>query len=122
MSKITITQAAKMVKISRSYFYKKYVTSGIISVSSDNNKKYIDVSELIRVFGSIQLEDNSSTQQETVKDTQETLEKDKIIKILEAQLAEAKEREMWLKEQLEKTTLMLENKTPKKRKKFFRIF
>jgi hypothetical protein len=41
--------------------------------------------------------------------------------VLKNQLAEAKEREEWLKLQLEKTTHLLEDKTVK-RKKFLGIF
>lgn len=122
MSKVTITQAAKMAGISRSYFYKKYVTTGNISVVSENNKKLIDVSELIRVFGSIQPGDVSSGQQDTIKNTPETTDKDKLIKLLETQLAESKERENWLKEQLSNTTILLEDKLSRKRKKFLGIF
>lgn len=125
MSKVTITQAAKMANISRSTLYKKYITPGIISIILENNKKFIDVSELIRVFGNIQTKDTADvfdTQQKTPKNTQKTDDKDKLISLLESQLAEAKIRETWLKEQLEKTTLLLENKTTKKRKKFLGIF
>lgn len=122
MSRVTITQAAKMANISRSYFYKKYITTNKISTIIENGKKLIDVSELIRVFGRIQLEDVSSTQQETAKNTQKTLSEDKLVTLLQNQLAEAKQREEWLKSQLEKVTALIEDKTPKKRKKFLGIF
>ena len=114
MSKVTITQAAKMAGISRSYFYKKYIITNQISTLIENNKKLIDVSELIRVFGSIQPEDVSRRQQETVKNTQETHTEDKLVTLLQNQLAEAKQREEWLKAQLEKVTALIEHKTPKK--------
>jgi hypothetical protein len=48
--------------------------------------------------------------------------KDRIIHLLERQLDDAREREEWLKIQLEKTTHLLEDKTIKKRKKFLGIF
>ena len=48
--------------------------------------------------------------------------KDKIITMLEAQLVEAKQREEWLKQQLDKTTNLLEHKPEINRKKFLGIF
>lgn len=54
MATVNITQAAKLVGISRSYFHRKYVKAGLISVSTDSNgKKEIDTSELLRVFGKL---------------------------------------------------------------------
>lgn len=53
MSKVSITEASKLVKISRATMYKKYINTGIISVELVNGVKQIDVSELIRVFGVI---------------------------------------------------------------------
>ena len=53
MTKLTITQAAKQAGISRSTLYKKYITTGVISVESVDDKKFIDMSELIRVFGNV---------------------------------------------------------------------
>ena len=92
----------------------------------------IDVSELIRIFGSNIKLDNSDCIDNTFQDTVEqgnNTASDKIISMLEQQLKEskellkeAKEREDWLKSQLDKTTLLLEDKTTKKRKKFLGIF
>jgi hypothetical protein len=121
MSKVSISEAIKMAGISRSYFYKKYVNTGILSVLTEDNKKLIDVSELIRVFGSIQLSE------------QEIPEKDKVVDLLETQLkesqkreTEAKEREVWLKSQIDELrhqqNNLLENKLKPKRKKFLGIF
>lgn len=125
MSKVSITQASKLAKISRSTLYNKYIKTGIISVETLDDKKLIDVSELMRVFGAVQL-DSTIVQPNTSKNTpntdEKTPDKDKLIMMLEKQLAEAKEREEWLKQQLEKTTHLLEDKTEKKRKKFLGIF
>jgi len=125
MSKVSITQAAKLAKISRSTLYNKYINTGIISVETVEDKKLIDMSELFRVFNNGLSQDNTDTHTKSTQDTVEQLEntaKDKIISLLEKQLQEAKDREEWLKTQLEKTTHLLEDKTIKPRKKLFGIF
>ena len=126
MSKVSITQAAKLAKISRSTLYNKYINTGMISVETVEDKKLIDMSELFRVFNNNLAQDSNDTQINTVADSVEQAEntaKDKIISLLERQLQEAKEREEWLKAQLEKTTHLLEDKTAKQpRKKLFGIF
>ena len=50
MSKVSISQAAKLAKISRSTLYNKYINTGKISVETIDDKKLIDMSELFRVF------------------------------------------------------------------------
>ena len=125
MSKVSITQAAKLAKISRSTLYNKYINTGMISVETVEDKKLIDMSELFRVFNNNITQDSNDTPINTVADSIEQAEntaKDKIINLLERQLQEAKEREEWLKAQLEKTTHLLEDKTQKPRKKLFGIF
>ena len=125
MSKVSITQAAKLAKISRSTLYNKYINTGMISVEAVEDKKLIDMSELFRVFNNNITQDSNYTPINTVADSIEQAEntaKDKIINLLERQLQEAKEREEWLKAQLEKTTHLLEDKTQKPRKKLFGIF
>lgn len=117
MSKVTITEAAKIANISRSTLYNKYINTGIISVEKIDDKRFIDMSEMIRVFKNVRLE----TQIEQ-NNTLNTADKDKIILLLENQLLEAKEREKWLKEQLDRYGNLLEDKNSKSRKKFFGIF
>jgi hypothetical protein len=80
------------------------------------------MSELFRVFNNNITQYNNDTQTKTVADSVDSTAKDKIISLLERQLQEAKEREEWLKAQLEKTTHLLEDKTAKTRKKFLGIF
>lgn len=125
MSKVSISQAAKLAKISRSTLYNKYINTGIISVETIEDKKLIDMSELFRVFNNNISQDSIDVQNSTVTDSAtqaDNTAKDKIISLLEKQLDEAREREEWLKAQLEKTTHLLEDKTIKKRKKFLGIF
>jgi hypothetical protein len=132
MSKVSISEAIRMVGISRSHFYKKYVNTNRISILVEDDKKLIDVSELIRVFGSIQLEDNKSVQLNTDEDMVKIHDKDKIISLLEKQLndalareQEAHEREKWLASQIDELrqqqTNLLENKH-RVRKKILGIF
>lgn len=119
MSKVSISQAIKMANISRSHFYKKYINSGIISIDNVDGKKLIDISELIRVFDKIQIENNLNT----TEDIKNTGEQDKIISILESQITDLKNQHVWLTQQIDELrkqqTLFLENK---KRKKLFGIF
>jgi phage terminase small subunit len=131
MSKVSISEAIRLSGVSRSQFYTKYINKGCISVTVDDGKKLIDTSELIRVFGNIQLSDSTNEQVRTIENTSKHTDKDKIIELLEQQLKESKQREVeardreeWLKTQLEKTTHLLEDKTEKdrQRKKFLGIF
>ncbi len=126
MSKVSISQAAKLAKISRSTLYNKYINTGKITVESIEDKKMIDVSELIRVFGSSIMIDSPDDIDNTAQDIVEhgnNTTKDTIIRLLEKQLEEARDREKWLIQQLEKTTHLLENKQDQpKRKKFLGMF
>ncbi|TXI92021.1 MAG: hypothetical protein E6Q33_08370 [Neisseriales bacterium] len=125
MSKVSITEASKLVNISRATMYNKYINTGIISVESVDGVKQIDISELIRVFGAIQQLGNKNDIINTDIDNKIDTAKDKIITILESQLSEARDREKWLMLQLEKTTHLLENKQEPekpKRKKLLGIF
>jgi ACT domain-containing protein len=56
MPKVSISEAIRMTGISRSHFYNKYISKGLISLIVEEDKKMIDTSELIRVFGNIQVE------------------------------------------------------------------
>ena len=124
MTKVSISEAIRMSGISRSHFYKTYITTGILSIEQENNRKLIDVSELIRVFGA-ELKYSSQEQMNTLKKTPEIQpETDKIIEILEQQIRDFKTREEWLQKQIDdlKNTqqYILENKV--NRKKFLWIF
>lgn len=70
---VNISEAAKLAGISRTYLYKKYINTGILSVSQDEKgNKVIDVSELIRVFGKIvgvNIDVNEFSQVDTDKNT-----------------------------------------------------
>jgi phage terminase small subunit len=132
MSKVSISEAIRMVKVSRSHFYNKYINKGLLSVQVEKDKKLIDVSELIRVFGTIHPKNNLKEQNRTVEDIDNTTNKDRTIELLEQQLqefkqreAETKVREEWLQKQIDELRQqqnnLLEDKFIKKRKKFLGI-
>ena len=119
MATVNITQAAKLAGISRSYFHRKYVKTGLISISTDTNgKKEIDTSELLRVFG--KLEDSQVHSEVTCPSTQKITpivsnKTDHLVALdqLRRQLQETKEseqrlrdefldRENWYRQQIEK--------------------
>lgn len=131
ISKFTITQAAKLAGISRQNLYKNYINKGLLSVVKVNKNVHIELIELLRVFPAITLDTTKVVTSVTKDDTPNTPkdthyinienEKDKIIAMLEKQLVEAQAREQWLKEKIDSTTALLEDKT-KKRRKFLGIF
>jgi hypothetical protein len=132
MAKVSISEAIRMAGVSRSHFYNKYINKGLISVQVEDDKKLIDVSELIRVFGGIHVENSSKEHIRTVEHIESTPDKNKIIELLEQQLQEskqrendAKNREAWLQQQIDDLKQyqnnLLENKLIK-RKKFLGIF
>lgn len=55
MAKVSISEAARLVGVSRSNLYKSYIKQGRLSVTSNHQgKPEIDTSELLRVFGELQ--------------------------------------------------------------------
>lgn len=51
MVKLNLSQAAKHVGVSRQTFYRHIEKKGISVSLDDNNRKVVDVSELVRVYG-----------------------------------------------------------------------
>lgn len=114
MARVSIIKAAKLAGIARSHLYKAYINTGLLSLSKDEkNRPYIDTSELLRVFGTL-TEDTPKTGQKTVTEdntgqSEKTAENDlqdqqNIIKKLEEQLTEAKDREEWYQSQIQSLT------------------
>lgn len=100
-----ISQAAKLVGLSRTHFYNKYVNKGLLTISKDNkDSPMVDTSELIRVFGTLHVDSTKSvnTIQEftPIKDTEISLLRE-LIKAKDEQLNAAKEREDWLKSKVD---------------------
>lgn len=121
MAKLSISDAIKQSGVARSTFYKKYVRQGLISVSEDNGKKYIDSSELVRVFPDLKIETPNRTtlsQIEQPKNTQsnnivhsENTHLKTEVKLLREALEKAEQDKQWLKDQ--NTTLLLRLEAPK---------
>jgi transposase-like protein len=133
MATVTISEAARLAGISRTQLYRGFINKGKLSVIKENDKVAIDVSELLRVFPNATVE-TQLTQQEVAESNSDdtgvqveivTLLKDQLKKA-EAQLAEAQERENWLKQQIDELrhqqNHLLEDKRVKPRKKFLGIF
>ena len=103
MARVSISKAAKLAGVSRATLYKTYINKGRISVSSDpDGKKYIDTSEILRVFGSIKPEkaDSLARQVDSKADTVEP-DGDTLaiqVEMLEKQLNEALKREELLRQ------------------------
>lgn len=105
---LNIKDSAKFAKVSRSTIYAK-LEKGELSKSSDG---LIDIAELLRVFGSPDNRDKARKKAQldainkTLDDNQNVemvLLKEKI-HLLESSLLDAKNREEWLKSQVDKLT------------------
>ncbi|MBU2788074.1 helix-turn-helix domain-containing protein [Acidithiobacillus sp. VAN18-1] len=104
MSKLTITEAAKVVGVSRMTLY-KHIKSGRLSVEKDQfGKPNIDVSELIRVFGELRgdvghdlsdVDSQNMTLQADLKACRE------VLSTVRQELERALEREAWLQARIE---------------------
>jgi hypothetical protein len=98
MAKLTITEAINQSGISRTHFYGHYINKGLISVSEDKGKKFIDSSELLRVFPSLKVVNTVDTEKQTDLNAPEHHEitlavQAEQIKHLKEQLADVKGRE-----------------------------
>jgi transposase-like protein len=109
MAKISISEAARQVGISRSALYRSYIKTGKISVDRNSQENpTIDTSELLRVFGEQFGATSKATEVHTQKTQMDTaiLEAEIVrlsglVALYEQQLAEAKVREDWLRAKLD---------------------
>jgi hypothetical protein len=103
---INIKESAKFAKVSRSTIYAK-IASGELSKTSEG---LIDTAELLRVFGDPKDRDKTH-KKKLLDDIEKTLDtsvevallKEKI-QLLESSLSDARNREEWLKGQVDKLT------------------
>lgn len=122
MAFVSISEAARLARKSRSTLYKTYIDAGRLSVSKDTHsgKPVIDTSELIRVFGEIRTtnatghdadtkKQNATTPRDTAIDLLRQLLKSKEEQIATAkeQINAANEREEWMRKQVDEMTGML---------------
>ena len=121
MTRLTISDAIKQSGVARSTFYRKYIKQGLISISVHDGKKYVDSSELVRVFPDLKIETVSNTESnnvghpdETLSNSAEHLENTLLkaeIKLLRETLEKTEQDKQWLKDQ--NTTLILRLEGPK---------
>lgn len=118
MAKVSVTEAARLAGISRQLLYKKYINPGVISVGKDDGTPFIDTVEIMRVFGPLQPLQAEDSQVDSQQIHALTPDIDSDYRVLEIelkaarealrdredQLREAKEREGWLKKQVEELT------------------
>lgn len=133
-TKFSITDCAKLTGLSRTTLYKKYINIGKLSVIRDDNKVFVELSELVRVFPEIKISNDGSLTQlrpdERLEfaqgNTQETTNLTRENDLLREQLRQAQERESWFKSQIDELQQqqwkLLEDKTSKKRRKIFGVF
>lgn len=129
MALVSISEAARLTKRSRTTIY-RYRDEGKISVTADyQGNPLIDTSELLRVFGEMELnsmeqhdeqldEHHVTPEYNTVhpsKNAENTLLRESIRK-LEAELEAAKQREIWLQGQMERLTALLTHAAPSNQK------
>ncbi|MCG9134481.1 hypothetical protein J5I95_22680 [Candidatus Poribacteria bacterium] len=143
MSKLSVTEALKLVPVSKTTLYAD-ITKGTLSCEVDaKGRKRIDVSELERVYGPLETHENNEQNQTsdlniyehngTQNTDQNNLEIISLLKeqveLLQTEVSVAREREQKLVEMLtleQKKTLQLmlptpKNTTPSKWKRFFRL-
>ena len=116
MAKVSVSEAARLAGISRTNFYKSYVKTGKITVErADDGKPTVDTSEILRVFGRLQDDSNDSEQKEqkitheNIPNVSAAIEAEMkavrdLLNVKEEQLSEAKDREIWMRKQLEELT------------------
>lgn len=95
---LNLTQAAEAVGITRKTLY-SHIDKGLVSVTRQNGKRYVDVSELIRNYGSVSLPEekvNAVTRSQTKHS-------DDAILAMQRELVE-------LRKLIEKQQLLLEDK------------
>lgn len=130
MALVSISEAARLVRKSRSTLYKTYIETGKLSVGQDSatGRPVVDTSELIRVFGALYATHATghATDTKTHNATHDatphaTPPRDMAIDLLrqlvkskEDQLAQAKEqlraaqeREEWMRKQVDEMTGMM---------------
>lgn len=95
---LNLTQAAEAVGITRKTLY-SHIEKGLVSVTRQQGKRYVDVSELIRHYGSVSLPEekiNGVTRSQTIHN-------DDTILAMQRELVE-------LRKLIEKQQLLLEDK------------
>lgn len=108
MALVSISEAARLVGVNRSNLYSSYINQGKLSLSKDSRgSTKVDTSELLRVFGSLKMDATVQQTGATVQDSSQQTGTDssaEVIRLLQAQLAEAKDREQFYQQQIRELT------------------
>lgn len=130
MALVSISEAARLVRKSRSTLYKTYIETGKLSVGQDSatGRPVVDTSELIRVFGALyathatghatdtkthnathDATPNATPPRDMAIDLLRQLVKSKEDQLAAAkeQLRAAQEREEWMRKQVDEMTGMM---------------
>jgi hypothetical protein len=130
MALVSISEAARLVRKSRSTLYKTYIETGKLSVGQDSatGRPVVDTSELIRVFGVLytthatghatdtkthnathDATPNATPPRDMAIDLLRQLVKSKEDQLAQAkeQLRAAQEREEWMRKQVDEMTGMM---------------
>lgn len=116
--RLTITQAIEQSGISRTHFYGHYIKKGLVSVTEENGKKFIDSSELVRVFPDLQGVQSPHTKVQTdvhapgQSESEQSVQHE-IVKSLEKQISELQADKAFLQSQV----VSLTNRLPAPAKK-----
>jgi chromosome segregation ATPase len=116
MANLTITEAIKRSPVGKTQFYKKYIDTGAITVSVNNlGKKFIDSSELLRVFGEIKPEHSENAREQDAVNDSERSEKASIelVRSLQKQIDDLKADKQFYQTQISSLTNRLD--APRKR-------
>jgi hypothetical protein len=118
MARLSISEAIRQSPIGKSQFYSKYIDGGLITVSVDGTgKKYIDSSELLRVFGEMTGKQSEEVHKQSESDStvKSDTEQSEVIKLLKEQLSDLRhdvgEREKFYQSQIVSLTNRLEGPT-----------
>ena len=117
MAQLSITEAIKQSPVGKTYFYKKYIGTGKITVSVDNSgKKYIDSSELLRVFGELKGGQTVNVHEQTTVDNTVQpeyvdSEQRELVRMLREQISDLKADKEFYQSQISSLTNRLESPT-----------
>ena len=111
MARLSISEAIRQSPIGKSQFYSKYIDGGLITVSVDSTgKKYVESSELLRVFGEMTGKQSEEVHKQVDSASTGKLdtEQSEVIKLLKEQLSESRDRESYYQNQIASLTNRLE--------------
>ena len=113
MSKLTVTEAVKVVPVSQATLYRDLKKGKVSFETNGKDRRLIDISELERAYGKLktpaQSENGSENTAETINDNSQTLsltnnDNQKIIALLETQVTDLKDQIADMKSQLTEST------------------